>query len=103
MGPLLAGRRNRPLTARRRQKKPTEAATEWVRKAALSTHISEDVLKEMRNCVVHLSGPPDRLTISSLVETALRRELERMRRKRNRGKPFKGSHQELRPGRPIGS
>ena len=91
------------MTARKRQKKPTEPATEWVRKVALSTHISEDVLKELRNCVVHLSGPPDRLTISSFVETALRRELERVRRKSNRGKPFSGSHPGVRPGRPVGS
>ena len=77
--------------------------TKWTRKKALSTQISADVLEEVRSCVVTLSGPPDRLTISSFVEEALRQELQRLRSKKNHGQPFSEKNAGPRPGRPVGS
>ncbi len=71
------------------------------KKAALSTQIDARVLAEVRAAVVTLSGPPDRLTIASLIEDALVRQLQRLRRQRNNSKPFKAAGRP-RPGRPIG-
>ena len=57
-------------------------------KKPLSTQLSVGLLAELRSCVVSLSGPPERLTISGLVERAVRQEVVRLRKKRNAGRPF---------------
>lgn len=71
------------------------------RKVRASFHISAELLDELRDVVVGLSGPPDRLTLSDLAEGALRREVERLKRVHRRGKNFAKRLQQLRAGRPI--
>ncbi|MEE9278922.1 MAG: hypothetical protein V3V67_01990 [Myxococcota bacterium] len=73
------------------------------KKRVFSTHITESLLEEARNCVVALSGPPHHLTLSALVERALRRELTYLKRTKNAGRPFARRAREVRTGRPIGS
>ncbi len=64
-------------------------------------NVPEELVEETRNATLALSGPPLRLTLSALVETALRRELARLRKEHNGGKPFEGPGTALRGGRPI--
>ena len=64
-------------------------------------NIPEELVEETRNAVKTLSGPPLFLTLSSLVESALRRELAHLRKEHNGGKPFEGPGTALRGGRPI--
>jgi hypothetical protein len=71
------------------------------RKVRATFHISAELLDELRDVVVALSGPPDRLTLSDLAEGALRREVDRLKRVHMRGKTFAKRSQELKGGRPI--
>ena len=74
-------------------------------RARATFHLSAELLNELRNAVVALSGPPDRLTMSRLAENALRRELERLRQQQAgaaRGKPFRQRQAPVTRGRPIG-
>ena len=64
-------------------------------------HISTELLDELREATVFLSGPPDRLTLSGLAEEALRREVERLNRVHTKGKNFAERTSELKGGRPI--
>jgi hypothetical protein len=41
--------------------------------------------------------------MAAFVENAMRHELERLKKKHNRGKPFPDRPRQLRGGRPIGS
>ena len=72
-------------------------------KVRATFHIPADLLDECRNAVVHLSGPPERLTMARLAEDALRRELDRLRKLHTNGAPFPPRDDDLRGGRPIGS
>jgi hypothetical protein len=72
-------------------------------KVRATFHITEALLEEIRDAVVALSGPPTRLTLAAFAETALRRELDRLRDDRNGGAAFPPRDGELRGGRPIGS
>ena len=64
-------------------------------------NLSPELVREVRNVVVALSGPPARLTLTGFVEAALANELERFRAALNNGKPFGGAGAPLRGGRPI--
>jgi hypothetical protein len=67
-------------------------------------HLPADLIDELRNAVVALSGPPYRLTMSKLAESALRRELDRLRQEQagaDTGKPFRHRAGEVTRGRPI--
>jgi hypothetical protein len=66
-------------------------------------HLPAALLEEARDTVVALSGPPTRLTLAELAETALRREIERLKQTYNGGEDFPPRDAELRGGRPIGS
>ncbi len=76
--------------------KPRKAA-----KVRATFHLPEDLFDEARNAVVFLAGPPARLTLAGLAETALRRELERLKKTHNGGKAFPRREAELRGGRPV--
>ena len=90
---------------------PAERAAEAEAKAESSRpakiratfFIPTDLFEEVRDAVVHLSGPPFRLTLASFAESAFRAELERLQKEANRGKPFPKREAQLRAGRPIGS
>ncbi|HLW46503.1 MAG TPA: hypothetical protein VKW09_01890 [bacterium] len=71
------------------------------RKVRATFHLSAELLDELRDVVVALSGPPDRLTLSDLAEGALRREVDRLKRVHMKGKTFAKRGSELKGGRPI--
>jgi hypothetical protein len=87
-----------------RRVKP-EAATASPRRPGRATfHLPADLLDDMRNTVVALSGPPHRLTMSKLADTAIRRELDRLRKERggrDQGKVFGQRSAQVTRGRPI--
>lgn len=64
-------------------------------------HLPAELLDAARNAVVYLAGPPVRLTLAELAETALRRELDRLKKSHNSGKDFPPRSGELKGGRPI--
>lgn len=73
-------------------------------KARATFHVSKALMDEIRDTVVALSGPPDRMTMASFAEGAFSRELERLRalrRGRDRGEPFPRRGAPVRTGRPI--
>ena len=74
-------------------------------KVRATFHISADLLNEVRNAVVALSGPPHRLTLAQFAEEALRDKLDQLKGDqsgRMRGRDFPQRESELRGGRPIG-
>jgi hypothetical protein len=71
------------------------------KKVRATFHISAELLDELRGVAVSLSGPPVRLTLSDLAESALRTETQRLRRLHTTGKRFPKRAQELRGGRPT--
>lgn len=70
-------------------------------KVRATLYLPTDVLDEARNAVVHLAGNPTRLTLTKLAETALRRELQRLKDAYNEGQDFPARADELKGGRPI--
>jgi hypothetical protein len=70
-------------------------------KVRATFYVSQDVLEEARNATVHLAGNPARLTLTKLTETALRRELARLKELYNRGEEFPPRDEDLQGGRPI--
>jgi hypothetical protein len=79
---------------------------ERVHKVRTTFHLPADLVDELRNAVVALSGPPHRLTMAKLAENALRSELDRLaqqRQGRQRGQSFPQRDSDVRTGRPIGS
>ena len=75
-----------------------------VRKLRATFHVREDLMDEIRDCVVALSGPPYRYTLAAFAEDALKEKLESMKKLANKGKPFpKRGEYALRGGRPLGS
>ena len=72
------------------------------RKVRGTFYVSTELLEEARDAAVHLSGPPLYLTLTGLVETALRLELEHLRATFTGGKAFPRRQRDLQGGRPIG-
>lgn len=64
-------------------------------------YLAPDVLDEARNAAVYLAGYPARLTLTSLVENAVRAELQRLKDRYHQGKDFPHRQADLRGGRPI--
>jgi len=63
--------------------------------------LAPELLDEARNATVFLAGYPVRLTLTRLVEQALRAELRRLKDTYNRGAEFPPRTEELKGGRPI--
>lgn len=59
------------------------------------------LLEQARDCVVALSGPPEHLTMSGLVVAALEREIVRLQKRYNMGRPFRRRTKPVRTGRPV--
>jgi len=72
-------------------------------KVRATFHLPAELLDEARDVVVALSGPPARLTLAELAETALRREIARLKATYNGGTDFPPRDADLRGGRPIRS
>jgi hypothetical protein len=70
-------------------------------KVRATLYLPPDVLEGARNAAVHLAGNPCRLTLTKLVEGALRRELTRLMDLYHGGKDFPPRSEELKGGRPI--
>ena len=68
-----------------------------------SFQIPEQLLADIRDAVIALSGPPERLTMARFAEVAFRHELERLQVDYNDGRPFPSSDGVVRVGRPVGS
>jgi len=72
-----------------------------VPKVRATLYVSAELLDEARNAAVYLAGYPARLTLTKLVEAALREELERLKRVYHGGRDFPPREEDLRGGRPI--
>jgi hypothetical protein len=70
-------------------------------KVRATFYLSADVLDQSRNAAVHLAGYPARLTLTKLVEDALRAELRRLKDQYHQGKDFPPREADLKGGRPI--
>ncbi len=68
-----------------------------------SFQIPQELLSEIRDAVITLSGPPERLTMARFAEQAFRHELERLRAGHNHDQPFPATDGVVRAGRPVGS
>ncbi len=88
-----------PSAAKTTQPAPATPSAAKVRTTFI---LPEDLSEELRDAVVYLAGPPERMTLAALAEHALRRELERLRAKHRGGKPFPRRDADLKGGRPIG-
>jgi len=71
------------------------------KKVRATFHLPEDLVNEARDAVVHLSGPPLRLTMAAMAENAIRRELDRLKREHNDGEPWPPRDEDLTGGRSI--
>ena len=70
-------------------------------KIRATLYLPPDVLEEARNATVHLAGSPARMTLTKLVEVALRQELLRLKEIYNQGRDFPVRSEDLKGGRPI--
>ena len=70
-------------------------------KVRATLYLPADLLDEARNATVFLAGYPLRLTLTGLLEQALRAELTRLKNAHNSGKEFPPRTEELKGGRPI--
>lgn len=70
-------------------------------KIRATLYLSEELLNEARNAVVHLAGYPAHLTLTKLAEQALRAELARLKEQFHQGRAFPQRASELKGGRPI--
>jgi len=70
-------------------------------KVRATLYLPLDVLDEARDATVHLAGYPARMTLTKLVESALRKELQELKENYNDGKDFPPRAEDLKGGRPI--
>ncbi len=71
------------------------------RKVRATVYVSAELLDAARNAVVQLAGNPARLTLTKLVEEALKAELRRLQDLYHQGQDFPPRAEELKGGRPI--
>jgi uncharacterized protein YdeI (YjbR/CyaY-like superfamily) len=70
------------------------------KKKQATFNLPEDLLDDMRDAALHFSGPPHFMSLASIAEEAIRRELDRVKRELNRGKRIpRYEDRTLRPGR----
>ncbi|HET6883969.1 MAG TPA: hypothetical protein VFI31_27700 [Pirellulales bacterium] len=70
-------------------------------KVRATLYLSAEVLDEARNAAVYLAGYPARLTLTGLVENAVRAELQRLKDRYLGGMDFPHRQADLKGGRPI--
>jgi hypothetical protein len=70
-------------------------------KVRATLYVSSELLDQARNAAFHLAGYPARLTLTKLVENALRAELKRLHLAYHGGAPFPQRGEDLKGGRPI--
>ena len=76
---------------------------ETSKKGRFTVQLSAEVVREARDIVIAMGGPPIRLTLSGLVEKALLSEFKRLKKAHNKGQNFPrySNHEKLRTGRPV--
>lgn len=82
---------------------PPPAASPQKKKVQATFQLPPELLEEARDTVVALAGPPESLTLATLVARGIERELQALRKKHNDGERFPSRQSPLRQGRPIGS
>lgn len=70
-------------------------------KVRATLYVPRELLEEARDATVHLAGFPARMTLTKLVESALRTELARLKDQYNDGNDFPPRGEDLKGGRPI--
>jgi hypothetical protein len=78
--------------------KPATKAYKPTTRPPLTVYIAPDLLDRARDAVDFLSGPPERLTFTLLLERSMEREITRLSKKHHDGKPFPRRTQQLRRG-----
>ncbi len=100
----VLGPRSEPLRVQgRRGAAPSpelQESTKIVKKRA-TFHLTVELLDEVRDAVVALSGPPNFQTMAGFAEEALRRELMRLKQEKNRGRSFPKRKRAVKSGRPV--
>ena len=71
-------------------------------KIKASFYVPSALVEECRDAVAFLAGPPLHLSLSQLVEEAIREKLDRLKVEQHSGKPFPPHRGKVRAGRPIG-
>lgn len=107
---LLDGPRPSSTAAPRRTPAPAESRTRSTPAATAATSpartkatylLPTATVERARNAAVALSGPPVRLNLAALVTEAITREVDRLERTHNAGKPFPHFGEPLKGGRPM--
>ena len=80
----------------------TRTAPPQRKKVRATFHVYDDTLDQAKNAVVTLMGPPLFLTLSDLLDTAIRDKVVQLQNEHNAGLPFPQRAGNLRGGRPIG-
>ena len=70
-------------------------------KVRATFYVESDLLEASRNAAFHLGGYPAHLTLTKLVEQALRTEILRLQQQYHQGLPFPDRGEELKGGRPL--
>ena len=71
------------------------------KKVRFTVHLPPEIIREARDIVIALKGPPVQLTLSELVENSLRREFKRLKKSHNQGRDFPKYSGKLKAGRPV--
>jgi len=90
-----------PTASHRQARPPRATASTPVTREKITFALPQDLVEACRDAVDFLSGPPTRLTLAALVERALRREVDRLRREHRHGEAFPRREGPLRTGRPL--
>lgn len=78
-----------------------EPVLQGERRQKINARIPAVLAEAVRDCVVHLSGPPHGMTMDAFAEEAYRRELERLKRAHHDGEPFPTRPYNPKPGRRV--
>jgi hypothetical protein len=70
-------------------------------KVRATFYLAADLMEELRNATVQLSGPPVFMNLAKLAENAFRNELARIKKEYHGVKDFPQRPQAVRTGRPI--
>jgi len=81
--------------AKKRPQRPTSIRATF--------HLDESLVEELRNAAVYLAGPPEHASLSGIVRNALRKELDRLRRKHLDGGEIPKRTRDPKGGRPVGT
>jgi len=90
-----------PQPSVRRPRPTRTAASVPMGREKITFALPHDLVEACRDAADFLSGPPVRMTLAALVERALRREVERLRREHHHGEDFPPRGGPLRTGRPL--